>query len=358
MYNQKAEVYRDTQPARAYPDGSKFAFYNTHSYRTEDRGVGADLSDFYVVAVISNPVRFESRYRLFFDFLEHMKRTLPNFKTNLMVVELQQGDRPFVVTPDCGCRFLQLRSREELWFKERMITLGIRSLPIDWKYVAWIDGDIQFARTDWAKETWHQLQTYDVVQMFSHAIDLGPQGEPIQTHNGFMWSYEQNLCRPPQGAGTKGGYGYNPSRGFWHPGYAWAATRKAIDGAGLIDFAILGSGDHHMAHALLGQVERSVPGNVCPRYIDELVDWQARSKASINGNVGHVAGTITHAFHGKKRDRRYQERWSIITDNEYDPDDDIYADAQGLWVLDPAKPRLRDQIRLYMRSRNEDSIDL
>ena len=340
-------------------DPEAFRFYNTPPFQASaDQGLPADLKDFYVIAVVSNPVRFETRYRLFMDFLNHMRRTFPRFKTNLMVVELQQGERPFAITPSVGCRFLQLRSREELWFKERMITLGIRQLPIDWKQVCWIDGDIQFNREDWAKETWHQLQTYDVVQMFSQCIDLGPKGEPIQTHNSFMWSYHENQCQPPEGVGQNGGYGSNPKRGFWHPGYAWAATRKAIDAGGLIDWAILGSGDHHMAHGLLGYIDRSYPGGVSERYKDELLDWQARMQAGINQNVGYVPGTILHSFHGKKADRKYQERWSIITDNDFDPDDDIFPDAQGLWKLDPSKPRLRDQIRLYMRQRNEDSVDL
>lgn len=346
----------ESQPRDYHDEKEPWAF--TGYQASADKGMQADLRQFYVVAVISNPVRFESRYRLFLDFLNHMRRTLPNYKTNMMVVELQQGDRPFVVTPACGCRFVQLRSREELWFKERMITIGIRHLPIDWKYVCWIDGDVQFTRDDWAKETWHQLQTYDVVQMFSQCVDMGPKGEPMQIHNGFMWSYQENLCRLPEGPGTDGGYGYKPKRGFWHPGYAWAASRKAIDGAGIIDWAILGSGDHHMSLGYLGLVERSVPKNVNERYLDELLDWQARVKAAINFNVGYVPGTITHGFHGKKKDRKYQERWQILIENDFDPDDDIFPDAQGLWVLDPGKPKLRDQIRLYMRQRNEDSIDL
>lgn len=333
--------------------------HKEHSFTTSaEKGINADLKHFYVIAVISNPVRFETRYRLFLDFLSHMRKTFPNFRTNMMVVELQQGERPFVVTPSIGCRFLQLRSREELWYKERMITMGIRNLPLDWKYVCWIDGDVQFTREDWAKETWHQLQTYDVVQMFSQCIDLGPAGEPMQTHNSFMWSYFENLCNPPQGPGENGGYGYNPKRGFWHPGYAWAATRKAIDGAGIIDWAILGSGDHHMSLGYLGHIARSVPKNVNARYLDELLDWQERVKASINYNVGYVAGTIVHFFHGKKKNRKYQERWQILIENDFDPDDDIFPDAQGMWQLAPGKPRLRDQIRLYMRQRQEDSIDL
>src|SRR6202035_3379899 len=46
------------------------------------------------------------------------------------------------------------------------------------KYVAWIDADVKFNRPDWAQETMQLLQHYDVLQMFSHAQDVGPDYEP------------------------------------------------------------------------------------------------------------------------------------------------------------------------------------
>ena len=61
-----------------------------------------------------------------------------------------------------------------------------------------------------------------------------------------------------------------------------------------------------------------------------------------------------HYFHGNKADRKYQDRWKILVDNQFDPLVDIYKDSNGLWQLDDTKIKLRDSIRRYFRERNED----
>jgi hypothetical protein len=66
-------------------------------------------------------------------------------------------------------------------------------------------------------------------------------------------------------------------------------------------------------------------------------------------------------WHGRKQQRGYVERWKILTGNNYDPDTDLKKDPQGLWQLVVESPRqikMRDEIRAYFRSRNEDSRDL
>ena len=314
----------------------------------------ADLLN--VIAVISNPVRFQSRYRLFRDFEQHMKDS----GVNLIVVETQQGERPFEVTSSMNPNHVQLRTYDELWIKENMINIGFSRLPSNWEYAAWIDADIMFTRRDWAAETVQQLQHYMVVQMFESCVDLGPNGEPLQIHKGFVSEYIKNGCRPPVGPGHYGSYA--PKKNFWHPGFAWAIRREAFDLlGGLIDFAILGSGDHHMAMALIGMVHRSVPSNIGPKYLNELKIWQLRAETHIKRDIGFVPTMAAHSWHGKKRDRKYVERWEILKKYNYDPDDDLKRDWQGLFqleVLTPRQRQMRDEFRLYFRQRNEDSIDL
>lgn len=309
-----------------------------------------------VVAVISNPVRFNSRYRLFKKFEEKMLKS----GVNLYVVETQQGDRPFQVTDSFDRKHIQLRTYDELWIKENMINIGVSRLPKDWEYVAWVDADVEFLRPDWAVETVQQLQTYMAVQMFETAVDLGPQGQVLGVHQGFMSEYIKNGCQPPVGPGHYGNY--TPKKNFWHPGYAWAMRREAFDAVGgLIDFCILGSGDHAMAMGLIGLIERSAPRDVNKKFLNELEIWQSRAEAHIKRDVGYVPGTLLHDFHGKKKDRRYVERWDIIRSNDFDPDDDLKKDWQGLLqleVLTPRQRKLRDEVRLYLRQRNEDSIDI
>jgi hypothetical protein len=150
-------------------------------------------SKFHVISVLSNPVRYESRYKLYKRFEEEMLQAGVNFWT----CEIAFGDRPHRFTQTNDPFDIQLRTFHELWFKENQINLAIQRLPCDWEYVAWVDADITFQRADWVEETIHQLQHYQVVQMFGHAIDLGPNQEVLQVHQGFVRAISTNGYKNP-----------------------------------------------------------------------------------------------------------------------------------------------------------------
>lgn len=306
-----------------------------------------DLSKFHVVAMVSNPIRFKSRYRLFEQWLAHMRA----HGVEPWICEVQHGERPFAVTEPDNRRHLRLRTGNELWHKENALCEIVARLPEDWRYVAWIDADVEFQRPDWLAETAQQLQNYRIVQMFQTAVDLGPTGEALATHTGFAWSYVND--RPRRS-------GYYP---HWHPGYAWACRREAWDAmGGMIDFAILGAGDNHMAYAWIGAVQESVDAGMATPYVDALLSYQEQCERWVRRDIGFVPGTILHHWHGKKKQRYYQSRWKILTETRFDPRRDLKEDYQGLFQLadhgDVRSIELRDRIRKYFRSRMEDSTDL
>jgi hypothetical protein len=309
----------------------------------------------YVIAVISNPVRYDSRLKLYRQFKKHMEESKD---VHLTTVELAYGDRQFEITDAHNPDHVRLRTRHELWHKENMINVGlnhVRKHHPHAKYVAWIDADIEFLRRDFAIETIHQLQHYDVVQMWQHCIDLGPSGEKIADHYSFMRQYVSGAPYCYGGANMQ----YHK---LWHPGYAWAARVEALDHlGGLLDKAILGAGDNHMAHALVGLADVTIGKGLHPSYAKHLNIWAARAERYIRRNVGVVPGTIVHYWHGKKKDRRYHDRWKILVNHQYDPDMDLKRDSQGIYQLadhgDVRSIKFRDDLRGYFRSRNEDSID-
>jgi hypothetical protein len=293
-----------------------------------------------VVAVISNPARFDRRYKLFREFCERMKKE-PQIR--LLTVELQQGARPFATNSA-----VKLRTIHELWYKENLINVGIQHLPEDWKYVAWIDTDIEFVNKNWVRETIEELQTYEVVQMFQHANDLGPNGETLQVHTGFMFSHVN-------------GYEWKKDKyaKYWHSGYCWAARREAInDMGGLLDFAIFGSADYHMAAALIGQVEKTLRGDLHPNYTRLCMLFQERCERHIKRKVGFVHGTILHNWHSCKSRRKYHDRPKVLADLQFDPLRDLKKDWRGLWQLEDINIPLRIEIERYFRARNDDSTDL
>jgi hypothetical protein len=198
--------------------------------------------------------------------------------------------------------------------------------------------------------------------MFSEAIDLTPKFDLFQRHMGFMKCYADGVVFDKNYTAGYEKVAMGPRVNMWHPGFAWAMRREAFDIlGGLIDFGILGAGDNHMARALVGKVRHSYHHDITPGYRKMLHEWQDRAEKYIRRNVGYVDGVILHNWHGKKKDRRYRDRWKILVDNKYNPRNDIKRDWQGLYQLvDDGTPRfieLRDNIRSYFRARNEDSID-
>ncbi len=309
----------------------------------------------YVVTMISNPARYYSRYKLYQAF-EEMVRDAGGI---LYTVEVAFRDRHFEITDPDNPRHIQLRSPSEIWLKESALNLAVSRLPASWEYVATVDADIQFARPDWVNETLQQLQHYSVVQMWSHATDLGPNFEPLHTTLGFAYQYANGkLPRTHRPNGEQHPYPYG-AHGQAHPGYAWAYRRSAFhDLGGLGDIAILGSADQHMAMALIGRVDDSIHSQMHPSYREYWYEWQNRAERHIRRNVGHVPGTINHYWHGRKADRKYGARWRILVEEAYHWHLDIKRDPQGLWSLTERSYRLRDRIRAYFAQRNEDSVDL
>jgi len=278
----------------------------------------------------------------------------------LYVVEVAFGDRAFTATEPDNPRHLQLRSQDVLWLKERALNLLERRLPPDWKYLAWIDADVKFVREDWVNETLQQLQLADVAQMWSEAIDLDYDFQVLARHQSFVASYRQGVPQPKTFAG---GY-YAPATTVppqlpyhpWHPGFAWAWRRQAWeDVGGLLDIAILGAGDNHMAKSLIGDGGVSSHPQISDGYREEVLAWQTRA-CRLQRNLSLVKGTVEHFWHGPKEARAYWTRWQILVEEGYDPHRDLEIDpATGLYRLRASAWKLRDRIRAYFESRDEDS---
>ena len=326
----------------------------------------------HVVAVYSNPRRYESRMRLLKEFIPHMLDS----GVHLTLVEHAYGERPHQLRPldtDPRVNLIQVRggASQELWIKEAMIKVGVRSLPAHWKYLAWIDADLKFERPDWASETLEMLQLYRVVQPWSHAIDLGPNRQ-VMTNE---WGHD--VDRSFAAAWMAGDVdvpvdGYDPtcygvSRALLandrakdyrqHYGFAWAMRRDVWDGiGGLPDWLVTGSADYHTALAFAGKLRASEaymsPG--CVRRFRELAE---RCHYHVRQDIGCVQGMVVHGFHGPKRKRYYLTRKAILEESRFCPDRDLTYDWQGIPSLAENRDNrlLRDGLRRLNVLRDEDS---
>lgn len=336
-------------------------------------GIHAYPDKLYVLTMLENPLRWRSRYNNYWAFQHHVE----NGNAELYTAEIAFGGRKFEITEPDNPRHLQLRTNAEVWHKENALNLLAERLPKDAKYIAWIDADIQFTRPDWAQECLHLLQHYDVIQMFSRAQNLGPDGDPqFGPAPSFMYQFCEHGVPPHAeefmddrvvhwtergviGAHTQGGYyGPGPSAAIWHPGLAWAMRRSAWDHlGGLMDFLVTGSGDWHMSNALIGNLMKSVDKRHTPGYLRGCQIWEDRAEQYIRRNVGYMKGLVSHAWHGTHANRAYAFRHKFIINVEFDPDFDLKRDWQGLYQLTDRSIKLRDGMRLYNRMRDEDATN-
>lgn len=298
-------------------------------------------SDLHVVFGISNPMGYRRRAEL-------CKRSMSEFQAagvTVWLVEATFGGREPEVARAGNPHHLVVRCDSPIWLKENLWNLAERHLlPDDAEYIMGSDTDFQFLRDDWPMATLDALRHWRVVQPFSHVVDLGPETETISVTSGFAYDYNRG--------NDLGDGSVFPGR---HPGYAWAWRRKCWrEMGGMLERCVTGAADHHQALALVQKVWLSIPEHAPAYYKDYVSGWEHRANHVIQQDVGHVAGTIAHRFHGFKAKRGYLSRWQIIYDTGFEPFRDLVADDMGLLRLAPNTSKLRDMMRAYFRGRNED----
>lgn len=317
----------------------------------------------HVFTARSNPLGWKQPHKHWETFARHML----DCGVHLHVAEVAYGNEPFqcdnprtVADHDELHRFHHygFRAKTRGWVKESVLNQAIQRVP-EARYIGWTDSDIFFRDVDggfednWASRTVRALQHYDVVQNWSDALDLGPRDEIIAHHKSFCWQFWSGQPVVPQGPkfwhGDGGVYAYP------HSGYSWAITREAFDLiGGLFHLGYMGSGDHHMALAMVGHADSSMPAGTHDRYREHVKRWEARALQHINQNIGVVQGTIEHAFHGTKPSRAYIPRWKMFVDHGFNPDEDLRPNSYGVMEFASNKPELRRAFDRYLAARSED----
>ena len=295
-----------------------------------------------VIIVISNACLYARRYVLLNEFVKRMEEEEEHI--NLYIVELVYANQRFIVTRKDNKKHLQIKTAVPIWHKENMINLGVKYLlPSDYKAFAWIDADIEFENNTWALDTLKILNgCKDVVQLFSHAIDMDKDETNLNLFNSFGYSYCKNKTYT-----TKG-------NDYWHPGYAWAITRKAYEKiGGIYDKGVLGSGDNIMALSFIKKVKNMHNKNYHDDYNKSMTEYEAKTK---DLRLGYTPGVIRHHYHGTKQNRQYTERWKILMKHQYSPMEHLTYDSQGI-LIPTAKfnNEFKEDILKYFQERKEDN---
>ena len=294
-----------------------------------------------VVCCHFNPQRYSTKSANFAAFLAPLAAAgIPTF-----VVECAFGEAAFELEDA-----IQIRGRDVMWQKERLLNIAISRVPESIPNIAWLDADVLFTNSNWAVDCVEALKRFAVVQSFDRAIRL-PRGIATEDGTGQAYSgFAAVSAAHPQRLLT----GDFAAHG--HTGFAWAARREVLR-HGLYDACIAGSGDHMMAHAFCGDwqsrcIERIIGAN--PAHATHFAEWSRGVYRDVRAKVGAVPGTVLHLWHGETADRRYVDRNRELAAHGFDPVTDVRVGPTGCWEWSSDKPALHRWARQYFGSRNED----
>jgi hypothetical protein len=338
--------------------------------------------DLWVITTHYNPAGYATRRENYARFAQ----PLIEAGIHLVTVECAFGAELFELTPSPAV--IQVRGRDVMWMKERLLNLAITRLPPHVTKVVWVDADMIFTNPAWAQATSALLDKWPIVQPFEQVVllDRDRSVPPGKVSAGFAYQQQPSTLLRSSGHGTSG--------------FAWAAQRALVQRHLIYDAAIAGSGDILWVHAVTGRLDSaparaitaatrrqsrfSLPRKLAGRFerfpwprwlMDRRVRqiraqlphrtmaepflahyqaWAAGWYADVRGRMTFTAGDALHLWHGSPARRRYGSRNEIIRRHAFNPHTDLCLNAEGVWEWASNKEALHREVAEYFHARRED----
>ena len=301
--------------------------------------------DLWAITCYFNPARFTTKRKNFDLFIHSLRKS----NLNHLVVECAFADAAFDLPPSAN--LLQIRAKDVMWQKERLLNLAITHLPPACTKVAWIDCDVLFANPNWATDATQLLDIYPIVQLFEEVIRL-PRDQTAYTGQGDRWPAFAAVYTKHPNLMLAGDFARHG-----HTGFAWAARRDLLDRHQLYDACISGSGDHMMAHAFCGDWSspcmHRILGHNTPLQ-SHFIAWCKSLYKDVRAKVTATPGTLLHLWHGQTENRRYVLRNQQLANFNFNPTTDLRIGESGAWKWNSEKPALHQWAIDYYPTRKED----
>ncbi len=307
---------------------------------TVDAGVWA-------VTVYFNPMGYARRranYRLF----------RARLNAPLVAVELAYG-ADFDLGPGDADILVQLRGRDVMWQKERLLNVAVQALPATCRRVVAVDCDVIFEADDWLERTDRLLDRFLLVQPFSHLHRMPPDWVPANGRPGDAEVLHTPAFLLESGMPMETCLGTPAEERKCSTGSAWATHRALLDTHNVYDACIVGGGDSAFVRAAYGRFEDAMRLQLMNgmRRAHYLA-WAQPFHAAVDASVACVNGHLLHLWHGTPRDRRYRNRNEALEPFLFNPYDDIAIDENQAWRWNSDKPEMHEYVRGYFASRRED----
>jgi hypothetical protein len=296
----------------------------------------------WAITAYFDPFGTKSRLAAFREFRRRLR--LP-----LVAVELCYGDASDLERDDADV-LIRLSGEAILWQKERLLNIALQALPSRCDTVAWLDGDIVFAREDWAAEAQRVLDRCALLQPFSRLRYLRRHATPEDyTESVVEETFDSAARRWAEGslpdesfrvAGSSGRFKYAP-------GMAWVTRRELLERCGgLYDAAVLGYADKLMLAAACGrQADAAQATRMNPGERRHYEPWARQFHQAVGGRISYVEGDLLHLWHGDLAHRGYSDRYLGVDRFEFEPTADIGQTEEGVWRWSSDKPGLHSHVR-------------
>lgn len=250
----------------------------------------------------------------------------------------QPGQKPQPVPS--GITSLVFESSDAMFFKENLWNLAARSCVAE--KLLFLDTDLVFSAPDVIEQTAALLDRTDIAQPFGTAVWHDRDGKIANARRSSSFAISR---------------GYEPSARYYHPGFAWAMTRRAFDFlGGLYDRHILGGGDIALTYSLdlrwVGVDLRARNPNDAHFAASPSYGQYRMRAANLCLRVGCLENVdAIHQWHGDVDNRQYCSRGTylpVAAGQEYP----LRYRADGL--LEWTDPAASEAVRKYFASRRED----
>jgi hypothetical protein len=305
------------------------------------------IDDIWAITVYFNPMQYQRRRANYRVFRRHLH-------VPLVAIELAYGP-DFDLGDEDADILVQLRGRDVLWQKERLLNVALGALPAGCRKVLVVDCDVVFESEDWLSATRLLLDRFPLVQPFSHLHRMPPDWAPPQAR-----VESTDLLRSPAlllaaGMPLTTCLGTPAEQLKCSTGSAWAAQADLLQRHGFYDACIIGGGDSAFVRAAYGCFDEAMrlQHMNAPRR-QHYLNWARPFHDAIRGSVAFVDGNLLHIWHGRPQDRRYRNRVERLEPFEFDPFTDIALDDNGAWRWSSDKPAMHEYVRGYFAARKED----
>lgn len=303
------------------------------------------LSRLWAVTSYFNPVGYRRKLPNYREFRKRLDVPL------VAVAHSQDGSGE--LGPSDADILVKVRGGDVMWQKERLLNLAISHLPKECEYIAWIDCDVVFGRSDWAAAAMRELDRTPLCQLYRTVYHIGRDATSISRETSIKRN-ESFAHAVTSGLTAAVAATTSDTPGTFKRGHAWCARRDLVDAYGLYDRNIVGGGVKLLAHAVTDQIEAVIAQDRMTRaHADDYRRWAKNFRQAVP-RLGCIDGDIFHLWHGDLVKRRYSARFHILNSSNYDPSTDIALDAEGCWKWNSMKPELHRLVREYFEQRDED----